>query len=81
MKYGVCASLKDNNSSELFITQEPVAVTNDGSNLNSSDLCILGDDKNLGSPLKSIQRDGNVVAMSSLYEDISDDDFEIPSSQ
>ena len=64
-------SLEDNDSQSLFITQ---SSNSDISNI------ITGDPSDFSSPCVSLlsQREGDDNAH---YSDISDDDFEIPSSQ
>ena len=68
-------SLEDDDGNELFITQS----SNDDNATNG--LSIIGDGNDFLSPCVSILDKSKGVSDQQHYEDISDDDFEIPSSQ
>ena len=68
-------SLEDDGS-ELFITQ---SNAEDTQNVNYSP--ILGDGRNFQAPLVSVGNHANFNLLDPQYDNISDDDFDIPSSQ
>ena len=74
----VCSCSEEDDGNELFITQTLSDKKDEGQNTNSP---ILGDRFDFGSPLVSIGNGEKINAVGGSYEDISDDDFEISSSQ
>ena len=68
-------SVEDEDCSELFTTQNSKGIVSDS--LDSGP--ILGDGSNFRAPLISLTPNFNVGG--DHYEDISEDDFDIPSSQ
>ena len=69
-------SLEEDECPDLFLTQSSVNVQDN--NRNNS---ILGDGMDFQSPCVSLIPAARFDGMASHYEDISDDDFQIPSSQ
>ena len=68
--------LEEEDSNEMFLTQ----VSQEDKNCDDN-RSIFGDGMDFQSPCVSLRRDANFNLMSSQYDDISDEDFEIPSSQ
>ena len=71
-------SLEEEDSNELFITQSPKANEDV---VEMENMSILGDGFDFTSPMVSIGSDGRMNSVGDPYEDISDEDFEIPPSQ
>ena len=68
-------SLEDDDCHELFITQSDSKKDESGSK------SILMDENDFQSPCVSLVSNSKANALGCDYEDISDDDFQIPSSQ
>ena len=71
-------SLEHEDCNELFITQTSPKYNRESS---QNALSILGNGDDFGSPLVMVGSQGEMRSNVAHYEDISDDDFEIPSSQ
>ena len=68
-------SLMEDACSDLFITQSS------GDKNSNNSLSVIGNGSVFLSPCVSIVKSGNVGSNVTQYEDISDDDFDIPCSQ
>ena len=69
-------SLEEDDGHELFLTQN--SATKD---INGRKTAILGDGMDFQSPCALLIHAADFNIVGSQYKDISDDDFEIPSSQ
>ena len=68
-------SLEKDDCNDLFITQSS------GDNKINSSLSVIGDGSDFSSPCVSLVKSSTGVCNVPQYEDISDEDFDIPSSQ